>query len=417
MNRPHRADVRLVRWVVPFTVILLTTLFAGCESDDPVDPPSAPSLEAPQIDSVNVPTFWVYDSPDYRTISVAISFPPALEAAVKQQDVPAPNVFIIFESQDGIAPSVQFQLLDDGGGPTIPNPFDFMDNHSGDLVPLDLTYSLRINALFASSEGEVTMRVMAGWPLSSDSTTMTMLPPEILQVEINSAPVIESFVHSDSLYAGFEAEEWTARVDDADIPAGDAVEQVEVQLIRDGDTVRNLLMAKSSQRIWTFALEPTFAAGLPTAEYTINLTAIDRYDQPATPYESIVWFENSAPILSGLVAPDTVYRPEGDEPNPYNMFINVADLQGQGDIRRVDYIPVDPNGHIPDNLDPFFFNDLGDMPDEVANDGIFSHQFAVYPDASNFGTYTFTITAHDRAGNDSESIVHMIELPSSGGKR
>ena len=415
MNRLHRAGLRRVRWMVPFTVLVLTAFFAGCESDDPVDPPSTPSLEAPQVDTVNVPPFWVYNSPDYRTISVKLSMTPALEAAVKQQDVVAPQVFMILRSPDGMFSS-SVQLWDDGGGRTLENQLDFVADHSGDLAPFDLTYSLRINAGFALSQGDILMEIMAGWVLDSDPTTMTTLPAETLQVEVNTPPVIEAFVHSDSLRAGFEAEQWTATVNDADIPGGDAVQIVEMHL-QFGETGRDRLMAQASPRVWTFSLDSTFAAGLPTAEYTLTLTAIDRFNQEAVPYEGVIWIENTAPMLSNLVAPDTVYRPEGDQPNPYNMFINVADLQGPGDITRVDYIPVDPNGNIPDDLSPFFFNDLGDTPDEVAHDGIWSHQFAVYPNASNFGTYTFTITAHDRVGNNSESIVHMVELPSSGGKR
>lgn len=416
MNRTHRADSRLVRWVVPFTVLMLTALLVGCESEDPVDPQNTPSLEAPQIDSVNVPSFWVYDSPDYRTISVTISLSPSLEQAVKQQDVPAPDVYMLLESGDGVTPVVQYRLLDDGGGPTIQNPFDSMDDHSGDLVPLDLTYSLRINSLFAQSASEMTATISAGWPLSIDSTKMTRLEPRTLQVEINSAPVIESFNHSDSLYAGFTTEQWTARVDDADIPGGDVVQQVEMHLLRDGDTVRDLLMAKASPRIWNFSLDSTFAAGLATAEYSITLTATDHFDQAATPYEGVIWIENTAPVLSNLVAPDTVYRPVEDPPNFYNFYVNVFDQQGQGDINRVDYIVMDPNGGVSTN-DAYVFNDLGLEPDEVEHDGIWSTGISVPHTVSNFGTYTFTFTAHDRAGNNSMNLVKEILLLDSGSRK
>ena len=417
MNRLRCAIVRRFRLLPALLMIAFLGLIAGCDSDESTtDPSSSPSIVEPTIDSVSVPEYWVYESLRFRDLHVYLSLPDEQFQAIRQGDMTAPTVLVSISELGIETPNVQFAMYDDGGNRELDAPLAFQDNHSGDLVPLDLVYSGRMNATFAELEGQFQLVFTATWQSSSnDNQKMTTLTDTVL-VEVNSPPVISNFSYSDSLHAGFEEQVWSVTVADPDVIRGDAVDEVQLLLIGD-DTSKEYLFTPAGGDNWTFTLRASFAASKPTAEYTVQITASDRYNQAAEPLERLVWIENTAPMISDLATPDTVYRPEGDNPPPnlYDMFITVDDLQGQEDIDVVNYIVIDPNGGITENND-FVFNDLGDEPDAVAHDGRWGHRFQVPSSVSNFGTYGFIFTAYDLAGNRSEDIYKAIELLNTGGK-
>jgi len=399
--------------------LLFTGVIGGCDKDLPVDPNGIPEPVTPDIDTLAIPTFWVYQSTHFRTLRVRLELPETQANAVTRGDLQPPRVSVLLFQESAQSDSIRFFLHDDGGARTLTDQPPFLDARSGDLVPLDLTFSARMNAFFAPFDGDYQAVVTVGWFThgAEEYPAGYALASELeLRVEVNSPPVIESFTHSDSLPAGFEEHFWVAEVSEPDRAGGDAVVLVEMDLLRDDAVIRNLLMAHASGDFWQFTMRPTFAAGLQTGEYSLRLYATDRFDQASEPLYSAFWVENTPPEIDDFTTPDTVYRPEGEDPEPnvYAMFVTVADLQGQGDIQRVEYFVVDPHGDIFQSSE-FVFNDIGLPPDEEAGDGRWSHGFRVDHDVSNFGTYTFTVTAYDRAGNQSNNLVALVELVNTGG--
>ncbi len=114
---------------------------------------------------------------------------------------------------------------------------------------------------------------------------------------------------------------------------------------------------------------------------------------------------NVAPVISDLVAPDTVSL--GSSTTPILLTVKVQDGNGLKDIQSVffnSFIP--PNGN-PSSGNPFLMYDDGTNGDVTAGDGIYSLTVGLPPTALK-GTYRFEFQAKDRGGLLSNKITHNI---------
>ncbi len=414
---------------IHLAILLLLSLliWTGCDDSPDEDFDTVPEYAPPEIGSTATPEFWEYENELYRQLVVELDLPDDIHQAVLSGAMEAPFVLATIYPIDGDPMNgTSVQLHDDGNTIEYTSIPDYQDLRSNDLVPKDFTYSVMINSLFAEERGEYIVEYKAEW-LIAEPTQFMALPPEYadryriecdtLVVEINNAPVVEGFDVPDSLHSGFDSQVWTANVNDEDLLNGDVITRVELHLFFNGQDVRTVQLAQASgdMTTWTLSTSASFAASYPTGDYLFRVIAWDQFEKESIPpFQKAVWMENTAPVLTDLVAPDTVYRPlEGV--NFYDCFLIVEDLQGQGDIDVVLYGVRSP-GREDFVIDPLaLFNDDGIVPDETADDRTWSHRFKTEPDRTNFGTYTFRFYAIDRAGNESEFIDKDIEYLDGGG--
>lgn len=393
--------------------LLMGMLWAVSGCDDGVvdpEPPAAVSITESMIDTINTPQFWVLGSEEFRKITLDLNVSEEIREAVSNGELT--EVVASFT----IMPSEIPIILRDDGGTKLPafEPEDFVHEYSGDLVPGDFRFAAQINSGFAPEAGNYKFRFtvygLRNPDMTPQSESAVLTIDKDIVVSANEGPEFGEISIADSLHAGFDADMWTIEVSDPNEPSGDEVTELRVSLIANDVTWREILFAPLSPPTWTFAVDSTFSAGLPTNEYQMQIVAIDRFDYPSDMVIRTIWIENLAPELTDLTAPDTVYQPGPDDPpNVYAFTVHVEDSQGQGDIERVFYSVIDPTGQQADSPD-FVFRDDGDGGDEVAGDRTWTHLFQVANTVSNFGTYTFKFYGEDRAGNFSLEHIQEIEL-------
>ncbi|GBE29245.1 MAG TPA: hypothetical protein ENH10_05450 [Bacteroidetes bacterium] len=388
----------------------------GCDETGPVDPEPIDNVLVTEdlIDSVNVPEFWVLGSEEFRQVTFSFALTQEQKDAINYGDYSPAVVWVSIRDQDG-SEVAGFMIRDDGGAlPDVLHP-GFVHANSGDLVPNDFIFSNQINAGFTTIEGVYTFEVSVWGMIPPGMSAPDVIPPPIVVVSVtvsaNEAPVFGEVSLPDNLNAGFDVQQWTLEVTDPDEEVSeDEVVEVMVELLANDISYREFLFAQLNSSTWIFTADSTFAAGLLTADYTMSVTATDKFNQVSEPLEHAVWIENLAPELMSLSAPDTTQQPGPDDPpNVYTFTLDVTDSQGQGDIESVYYTVLDPTGGFSTHPD-YVFRDDGEDGDEIAGDGTWTHLFQVPREVSNFGTYTFTFYATDRAGQDSDPIEHELVL-------
>jgi len=117
---------------------------------------------------------------------------------------------------------------------------------------------------------------------------------------------------------------------------------------------------------------------------------------------------NHAPVISNLVAPDTLYIG-----NLLSLTLQVNDSDGLSDVYEVGYLSLKPDSNYANNrnLIPMYDDGNSQPPsgDLVAGDGIYTYTTIVPSDAL-VGTYVFTFSAFDRLRITSNIIIHRITV-------
>lgn len=117
---------------------------------------------------------------------------------------------------------------------------------------------------------------------------------------------------------------------------------------------------------------------------------------------------NRAPVLSDLVAPDTVKLSSGDQ--LLQLRVTAKDSDGVADIRRVSFNSFKPDGS-PSSQNPFqMFDDGqtgGTSGDILAGDQIYSLKILL-PAITEPGIYRFEFQALDLSNVGSNVIIHQI---------
>ena len=116
---------------------------------------------------------------------------------------------------------------------------------------------------------------------------------------------------------------------------------------------------------------------------------------------------DAAPIVSNLVAPDTVTI--SSDTIHISLSIQVADSNGLNDIDIVFFNSFLPNGNSSSQNPILMFDDgASNHGDAVAGDGIYSQIISLPPTGVTKGTYRWEFQARDREKKTSNIIIHNI---------
>jgi len=396
---------------------LLVIAFSACDETNSVNPNQNVERQAPVVSASNFPSFWVFGSDLVRQVSLSLNLPEETRIAIAASTIEEPKVFVRIVPPSG-SENTDLRLYDDGGSQEITQSFDFLTTYSGDLVPGDFNYSLKLNSLFAQTEGCFDVIFYAGWfdtlAIEPQPEHYTTIVSDTFVVEINSPPIISNVNLPDSLFSGFSPEVWSVDVADPDVSGGDAIVEVTMNIELNGSFVREKVFTYQNSDQWTLSADSSFSTALATDNYQVSINAHDMFEQPAEAFTKTIWIENTVPVIFDLSVPDTVILPlEGA--NRYTFRLSATDKQGLGDIEKLYFTLRRPDGETRDNNGQgFSFGDDGQNPDEVAGDGHYVYDFPLARDPNNppvLGTYTFYFFGLDRAGNTTEAIeAEIVEI-------
>lgn len=117
------------------------------------------------------------------------------------------------------------------------------------------------------------------------------------------------------------------------------------------------------------------------------------------------------PILTNLVAPDSIQVPPLGDTISFCMKITPTDPDGSCDIKDVFFNSFRPPNDTPSIFNPFKMYDDGSQYDcdPTPNNGIFSSEiFLIHTPDFRFGTYKFKFNARDRSDLLSDTLLHLI---------
>jgi hypothetical protein len=117
--------------------------------------------------------------------------------------------------------------------------------------------------------------------------------------------------------------------------------------------------------------------------------------------------ENIAPVISNLIAPDTVTI--GSDTTFIQITLDVEDANGLNDIEFVWFDSFLPNGN-PSSQNPIALFDDGTNGDLVPGDGTYSLIVILPPVGVTQGTFRWEFQATDRGGKSSNIIIHFLEV-------
>lgn len=144
--------------------------------------------------------------------------------------------------------------------------------------------------------------------------------------------------------------------------------------------------------------------------YTVEFFATDRSGLTSNAVQKrliVVRQQNSPPVISNLVAPDTVQLPQTGSV-VFLMAVDATDPQGLSDIAEVFFRSLDSS----DPNRKFLMKDDGNTPtsgDEVQGDGTYSIKIEL-ASTNNPGTFRFEFQASDKAGAASNTILHLLTV-------
>jgi hypothetical protein len=162
-----------------------------------------------------------------------------------------------------------------------------------------------------------------------------------------------------------------------------------------------------------------FAGKVSFAIQRVNIgrfeVAINGFYDPASPSNLVrrsfdIFRSSQAPVIAGLVAPDTVILPGPGQVTLLLITLGASDPDGLGDLREVFFRNLDSPS---DTTRKFFLLDDGHVTgvsgDSVANDGTFSI-IVQLPAGTPAATYRFLFEATDRSGLGSNTILHPLTV-------
>jgi hypothetical protein len=116
---------------------------------------------------------------------------------------------------------------------------------------------------------------------------------------------------------------------------------------------------------------------------------------------------NSPPVLSGLVAPDTVILPAGGSLN-IRMTVVASDSDGLDDIQEVFFRSLDSSD--PTKKYDLLDNGSSANGDAVAGDGVFSIIIQLVDSGNVRRTFRFAFQAVDSPGDTSATLLHSLTV-------
>ncbi|NWG28995.1 MAG: hypothetical protein HXY48_10750 [Ignavibacteriaceae bacterium] len=148
----------------------------------------------------------------------------------------------------------------------------------------------------------------------------------------------------------------------------------------------------------------------PIGNYTVRFSASG--NQGITKQIAVASFyfnngqDNVPPVISNLIAPDTVTI--GSDTTFIQLNLDVEDANGLSDVLSVWFDSYLPNGN-PSSQNPIALYDDGISGGDVtAGDGKYSRIVILPPVGVTKGTYRWEFRARDRSGTLSNQIIHFL---------
>jgi hypothetical protein len=375
--------------------ILGALLVAGCSIKDPVQK-EAPFLF---LSNLSLPDTLYLESDDNIPFSVKVTHSEGVRAVL--------CVRAFVTHIDAYTILYQDSLQDGGVG--------------GDVVSKDGIFSGRLSLTFVEDQpADYQMSVISEDIYQNISDTLSS-SFTVVDGERNSSPVLGECSLSDTLNADSLGHVLiTIRADD---PQGiDDIDSVFFQIFQPLSPVsfyRSPLWDDGQSGdlipgdgIFTFQgnLEDTLKS---RGVHTFRFQAVDKSGLSGNVKVKEVFIDqiNYPPVLSNIVAPDTVVL--GTETAILFLSVDVFDPQGLADIKKVYFNSTKPDGN-PATHNPFYMYDDGSSGDITPDDGTYSLDVEITPDSQK-GIYQFDFYAEDHSGALSESLSHFVTVVSGNG--
>jgi hypothetical protein len=375
--------------------ILGTLLITGCSVKDPIQK-EVPFL---LLSTLSLPDTLYLQSDDNTPFSVKVTHSEGVRAIL--------SVRAFVTRIDAQTILYQDSLQDDGAG--------------GDVVPMDGIFSGRLSLAFAQDPPAVYRMSVVSEDIYQNISDTLSSSFTVVDGERNGSPMLGECSLSDTLNADSLGHVFiTIRAED---PQGlDDIDSVFFQIFQPLSPVsfyRSLLWDDGQfgdlipgDGIFTFQgnLEDTLKS---RGVHTFRFQAVDQSGlfSDAKVKEVFIDRINYPPILSNIIAPDTVIL--GAVGDTLFISVDVTDPQGLVDIKKVYFNSTKPDG-TPALSNPFIMYDDGSKGDITPNDGTYSLDVEITPDAQK-GVYRFDFYAEDYSGAVSGSLSHFVTVVSGNG--
>lgn len=140
----------------------------------------------------------------------------------------------------------------------------------------------------------------------------------------------------------------------------------------------------------------------------VNAESSVGYQSNAIIVPLVVFRGNHPPVISNLIAPDTIRL--GNQSQVLLLTVKASDPDGASDVAKVIFNSYKPDSSA-SSSNPFVMYDDGLLAhgDEKAGDGIFSLLISL-PASTQVGTYRFEFQAFDRSNDSSNVIIHRLTV-------
>lgn len=374
---------------------LLAMLFTlSCDSDDPPPPPdpAISVVSAPEFLACNLDSMYLYK--------------------IRVENLDADSVVCIVTKPDNSAES--FALFDDANTEEVDGP-EWASITSHDQVGNNgvFTRGVRSDWLCDDGAGDYIFHFESrggGSPLA--------LPDVSVRLAAVTPCLITDVSDVNSLAECFDPITLTAQV-----LAGqeDQVDSVWLSLLQEQTILWQENLSENGSQ-WEMTVEPTLFRCVPTgSSYSLLYSAFTRYGFVCEERIENVSFTNSAPVLSNVQMPDTIYRPvtPGDcDTVVVTLDFSDCELDGhpfyygtQFCVRREDAEQDSCNSSA------FFLRDDGVEPDAAAGDGTMTVGLSFcQSDQSLNNLYYFKFFAVDCADHDtSNTLLDSVRVIQPGG--
>jgi len=303
-------------------------------------------------------------------------------------------------------------------GLLVPDTLWFADDGTGaDIIPKDGVFSQWLkDTLFEAGAGVYQLEVKARDREGHES------PPEVKSFTVlpqgqNAPPIIEAVWAPDSIWVERDSLIFVAAYAiDPDSPDGVLEVLFEVyppmyprpfyqDTLWDAGTQGDSVAGD----YWFSKQVEVRRLARTSGDYFFRFQALDQLGGRSDPVVRKVGLQtlevNEPPVLSNLVAPDTISRSAG---GTYLITVDVYDPQGREDIDRVYFNSFKPDGS-PAEGNPFLMRDDGQQGDAQAGDGTYSIVITISPQ-NETGRYRFEFQAEDKSGARSNLLIHFITV-------
>ena len=378
--------------------IIAFIIMLGCQKDNPTEPEKT----APVLSQLSVPDTLFLSWDETQKMTVRAEDPQGI------QDIKC--VLCEVWPSTVHAPGKIDTLSDDGS--------------EGDIIAGDGVYCKILDERLTNGESGTFSLVFKAEDRKGEQSNQLTRKIEVVKGIKNPPPVIHRVSAPDSIDIAVEQDYLiTCLVSDAKGQSDITLVTCDISLstshtpffsdtLADDGTGGDAVAADS---LYSFILSSNFSNG-KVRTYYLYFNVYDSAGNQGSMVQKILRTVNSTnepPIISTLVAPDTMYIPPIDVIQVL-LTLDVSDAQGLADIRKVFFNSYKPDGS-PASGNPFDMLDDGGIVyasgfssgDKAANDGTYSLKINLTSDNKK-GTYRFLFEAVDYSNAKSNQIIHYI---------